>query len=57
MIGCLMAADFDADGKISREEAPPQSVDRSDRADANADNYLDRSELEALLGRRRPGGR
>lgn len=41
--------DDNHDGKLSRDEAPPQMHYCFDKLDANQDGFVDRAELEALL--------
>ena len=54
----LMAMDRDKDGKISRDELPPQMRQRLSRMDTNGDGFVDRKEAEAIERRfRQPGGR
>ena len=44
----LMAMDRDKDGKISRDELPPQMRQRLSRMDTNGDGFVDRKEAEAI---------
>jgi len=49
----LQRLDKDADGKLSKEEAPERMQERFDELDANKDGFLDAGELSKLRG---PGG-
>ncbi|WP_291176343.1 efflux RND transporter periplasmic adaptor subunit [Gimesia sp.] len=51
--GMLQRLDKDADGKLSKEEAPERMQERFDELDANKDGFLDAGELSKLRG---PGG-
>ena len=54
----LMAMDRDKDGKISRDELPPQMRQRLSRMDTNGDGFVDRKEAEAIERRfRQPSSR
>lgn len=50
----LMQFDKDADGKVSKEEAPERMRGFFDRLDGDADGFIDSSEVEAM--RNRGGG-
>ena len=53
-----MAMDRDKDGKLSRDELPPQMRQRLSRMDTNGDGFVDRKEAEAIERRfRQSGGR
>jgi uncharacterized coiled-coil protein SlyX len=59
LIERLMAADANHDGKLSRDEAPPQFAERGfERADTNQDGFVDRAELVVFVQSqpRGPGG-
>ena len=43
-----MQMDRDKDGKLSREELPPQMRERMSRMDTNGDGFVDRKEAEAV---------
>ena len=60
MVDRIMSWDTNADGIITRDEAPDRMRDRFDRMDANGDGMLETDELENLSppgrGRGGPGG-
>ena len=48
--------DKDGDGKVSKEEAPPQMQERFDMMDTNGDGFIDRADMDALRQRFQQGG-
>ena len=52
----LMQFDKDGDGKVSKDEAPPQMQSFFGRSDTNGDGFIDRGEIAASAARRKKGG-
>jgi hypothetical protein len=52
-----MQFDKDGDKKLSREELPERMQGMLERADSNADGFLDASEMAEMRARRPAGGR
>lgn len=52
----LMSFDKDGDGKVSKDEAPEQMQSFFDRIDADADGFIDASEIETMRRNRPAGG-
>jgi EF hand len=58
MVSALMTYDKNADGKLSKDELPERLRPIMDRADANKDGFLDKTEVTEYAqrqGRRGPG--
>jgi Ca2+-binding EF-hand superfamily protein len=53
VINRLFENDRDGDGKLSRDEVPQGKEGIFDLADTNQDGYVDRSELESALRKKR----
>jgi Ca2+-binding EF-hand superfamily protein len=51
----LQRMDRNGDGRLAKDELPPQMEGRFPAADKNSDGYLDADELSSMPGRR-PGG-
>ena len=60
LIERMMQQDANGDGKLAKDEMPPQLAERMfERADTNKDGFIDKAELEAFAkagGMRGPGG-
>jgi multidrug resistance efflux pump len=55
--GMLQRMDRNGDGRLARDEVPPQMEGRFPTVDKNADGFLDADELSSMpMGNRRPGG-
>lgn len=51
ILGRIMQADTNGDGKLSAEEAPERMKPRFDAIDRNSDGFADKEEIKAMLSR------